>query len=284
MANKRMILCAGLQSSGTTLISWCFLQRQDTNGVLDMPHDTLQVSFDKVGESVVWIKMTISAFRWQEVHDVLADLGWNPEPLLIARDVRTVYGSLMTKDYGRNGTTAEDPPLRMRFRRFLSDWEMFRAHGWPILKYEDVIEKDQVALQETCSALGLAWDESMVVWPKRIQEIAYVNEPNKTFHKSLAAGSLPAAKLAEKAKVFLGQIPRSELDWLEANFGAYNDYHGYPLRVQPETRLPLALLPPTLENTRRHWLSQEYERLWKEHEALRHQESGSRSQESELAV
>jgi len=32
---KALILCGGLQSSGTTLVSYCFLQRGDTDGVLD---------------------------------------------------------------------------------------------------------------------------------------------------------------------------------------------------------------------------------------------------------
>ena len=81
--SKRLILCAGLQSSGTTLVSWCFLQRLDTNGVLDMPHDTLQVSFEKVEEPIVWCKMTIGAFRWLDVYETYCDLGWQPEPLLV---------------------------------------------------------------------------------------------------------------------------------------------------------------------------------------------------------
>jgi hypothetical protein len=267
-SERRMILCAGLQSSGTTLISWCFLQRQDTNGMLDMPHDTLQTSFDKVVEPVVWIKMTVSAFRWIDVRDLLADLGWNPEPILIVRDVRSTYASLMTKDYGRNGTTAEDPPLRMRFRRFLQDWEMFRAQGWPILKYEDFIKEERAALQEACSALALSWDEAMIVWPKRPLEIAYIDEPNQTFHQSLAAGALPAAKIVDKAKICLGHVPQSELTWLEATFKAYNEYHGYPVRVHSETKLSPASPPPTFEKTRRYGNSQEYERLWREHDAL----------------
>ncbi len=273
---QRMILCAGLQSGGTTLISWCFLQRQDTNGVLDMPHDVLQTSFEEVREPIVWVKMTISAFSWIDVRDLLTDLGWNPEPLLIVRDVRTAYASLMTKDYGINGTTAEDPPLRMRLRRFLRDWEMFRAKGWPILKFEDLIEGERATLQRVCCALALPWDEGMITWPKSAQEIAYMNEPNRTFHKSLLAGSLPSAKLPDKAKVCLGQIPLSELEWIEATFAAYNNYHLYPARVLPETKLSPALAAPSFGYTRRHWFSQEYERLWQEAERFRAQ-SPSRS-------
>src|SRR5690242_18747883 len=116
--NRRMILCAGLQSGGTTLVSWCFLQRADTNGVLDMAHDNLRVNFEAVTTPVVWVKMTVGAFRWSDVCQMYRDLGWQPEPLLVVRDVRATFASLMKKDYGFNGTTAEEPPLRMRFRRF----------------------------------------------------------------------------------------------------------------------------------------------------------------------
>ncbi len=40
-AEKSLLLCGGLQSSGTTLISYCFLQRGDTDGVLDADNDLL---------------------------------------------------------------------------------------------------------------------------------------------------------------------------------------------------------------------------------------------------
>ena len=36
---KTLYLCGGLQSSGTTLVSWCFLQRADMNGALDADND-----------------------------------------------------------------------------------------------------------------------------------------------------------------------------------------------------------------------------------------------------
>ena len=145
---------------------------------------------------------------------------------------------------------------------------MFREQGWPILKYEDFIEDERAALWEACRALALSWDEAMIVWPKKEQEIAYVDEPNRTFHRSLAVGSLPAAKIVDKAKIFLGHIPQSELTWLEAAFKTFNEYHDYPVQVHSEMRLSPALSPPAFENTRRYANSQEYERLWREHDAL----------------
>ena len=38
-----LYLCGGLQSSGSTLVSWCFLQRPDMDGVLDADSDLLPV-------------------------------------------------------------------------------------------------------------------------------------------------------------------------------------------------------------------------------------------------
>src|SRR5262249_29100148 len=93
-SRRRMILAAGLQSGGTTIVSWCFLQRRDTNGVLDMANESIHVSFGKVTEPIVWVKMTVGSFRWFDVSEVYRDLGWQPEPLLIVRDVRSAFSSL----------------------------------------------------------------------------------------------------------------------------------------------------------------------------------------------
>ena len=275
--SKRLILCAGLQSSGTTLVSWCFLQRLDTNGVLDMPHDTLQVSFEKVEEPIVWCKMTIGAFRWLDVYETYCDLGWQPEPLLVVRDVRAAFSSLITKEYGFNGTTAEEPPLRMRFRRFLRDWELFRANGWPILKYEDFIQDGRSVLPKICSALTLSWDEGMIAWPKKLSQIAYVGpDPNQTFLKSIEKGSLTAAKLPDKVLIQIDQLSQTELRWLEKTFAAYNDYHHYPLKIGPATRSnnPTYLGPPRFEGTARQWYYSENDRLRSENERLLREKKG----------
>ena len=134
MTHRNLLLCGGLQSSGSTLFSWCFLQRHDTDGVLDSSNDCLFVfPADLPAAPFLWCKTTIACFRFRHVRCFYEDAGFSVRPLLVARDVRSVFRSLVTKDYGRNGVTAEDPPLRMRFRRFKEDWEEFRAAGWPIV-------------------------------------------------------------------------------------------------------------------------------------------------------
>lgn len=258
-----MILCAGPQSGGTTLVSWCFLQRQDTNGVLDMKHDRLFTAFKKVHEPVLWVKMTVGAFRWIDVSRIYEDFGWKPEPLLVARDIRQVYSSLCTKPYGFNGTTAEDPPLRMRLRRFLSDWEMFRANEWPILRFEDLLVKQDAPLMQACAELSLSWDDAMVLWPKPIDSIAYVGVPNRTFANSIGNGSLAAAILPHQLDVKVASIPRAELKWLEKTFAEYNSIHGYPLEIpydsgtQPVDEAPW----PCFEGSRRQRVAAEIERI-----------------------
>ena len=106
-----LILCGGLQSSGTTLVSYCFLQRGDTNGVLDADNDLLPAIDPRLAQPFAWYKTTISCFRLSEIAEHYRDAGWNVRTLLVLRDLRAVWASLRGKSYGRNGITAEDPPL-----------------------------------------------------------------------------------------------------------------------------------------------------------------------------
>jgi hypothetical protein len=264
---RRMILCAGLQSGGTTLVSWCFLQRQDTNGVLDMDNDVIRTSFEEVKEPVLWVKQTIGSFQWLDVYETFRDLGWQPEPLLVVRDVRAAYSSLLNKSYGINGTTAEDPPLRMRFRRFLRDWELFRANAWPIIKFEDFIRKPRTVLMSICKDLSLPWDEGMLSWPKQLSEIAYVRrggvDVQVTFKRSLERGCMGAAKLPDKAEIRIQNLPKSELRWLEGTFSTYNSFHDYPQEIRPtlQQEMPKGKTVPCFEGTTREWYYSEIQRL-----------------------
>ena len=270
---QRMILCSGLQNGGTTLVSWCFLQRGDTNGTLDMPHDVIQTDFERVNEPIIWVKVTIASFRWLEICEVYRDLGWDPEPLLVVRDVRTTYSSLMNKAHGVNGTTAEMPPLRTRFRRFLQDWELFQANGWPIVKYEDLVNQERSTLQDLCGLMTIPWDEAMLTWPKPLEDIAYVAPGlvNATLLASTGKGSIGAAKLSDKTRIRIDGLPKMELDWLQDVFARYNEVHGYPVTVTYEgTQKPTeSMPPPRLEGTPRDVFGQTGVREWRElHEAM----------------
>src|SRR2546421_4373251 len=123
--DRPLYLCAGTQSSGSTLISWCFLQRSDMDGILDADYDVLPRMPEKLSAPLPWCKFTIAAFRFSDVQHHLEDEGWRVRPLLVVRDVRAVFNSLVTKTYGRNGTTADDPPIRLRLRRFPAAWATF---------------------------------------------------------------------------------------------------------------------------------------------------------------
>lgn len=47
-----LILCGGLQSGSTTLVSYCFLQRADTDGVLDSDNNLLPaLDYDRESSS-----------------------------------------------------------------------------------------------------------------------------------------------------------------------------------------------------------------------------------------
>ena len=139
------------------------------DGVLDGEYDLLPRIAPNLGRPLTWCKTTISSFRLSELMSHYEDEGWTVSPLLIVRDVRDTWASLLVKPYGVNGFTAEDPPLRLRFRRFKEDWELFHAKGWPILRYESLLENHEKTLRETCQRLALPWDDAMLHWTKRAE-------------------------------------------------------------------------------------------------------------------
>ncbi len=149
---RPLFLCAGLQSSGTTLVSWCFLQRRDMDGVLDGYGDILAEIPRHLPVPCTWCKFTITAFRLRDMVMRYEDEGWDVRPLLVIRDVRTVFNSLIAKPYGRNGVTAEEPPLRLRLLRFRDDWELFQSRDWPMIRYESLVSEPEEALGQACAA------------------------------------------------------------------------------------------------------------------------------------
>jgi hypothetical protein len=252
---RRLLLCAGPQSSGSTLISWCFLQRADIQGILDMENDVLRGSFDQFQAPVLWCKMTVGAFRWVDVAGYYADFGYHASPVLVVRDVRDVLASLVTKKYGHNGVTAEEPPLRMRLRRYLADWELFRASGWPMVRFEDLIDNPRETLERACGDVGLPWDEAMLRWPKPAGDILIPGRPgyNSTFTATVGGAGSPSLEMAVAGWRRYADggppcLPEAELDWIEATFAEFNQVHAYPARVSRDRAVPGALPPPVYRN------------------------------------
>src|ERR1043165_2673751 len=98
-AEKALILCGGLQSSGSTLVSYCFLQRGDMDGVLDADYDLLPALDWRLARPYAWYKTTISCFRLSEIARHYRDAGWDARTLLVMRDLRAVWASLSKKAY-----------------------------------------------------------------------------------------------------------------------------------------------------------------------------------------
>src|SRR5688500_14346731 len=202
---KRLFLCGAPQSSGSTLVSWCFLQRADSDGVLDARNDLLP-AMPPVTTPNGWCKFTISSFRLLDVAEHLGDEGWLVRPLLLMRDPRAVFNSLITKPYGRNGVTAEDPPLRLRLRRIHRDWKTARERGWPVVRSERVVENSESTLRRTCAELGLSWDEGMLTWPKPREQMAEPGHGSHTFRSS-RGGSLAETLKAELCVTKTSNVP-----------------------------------------------------------------------------
>ena len=158
------------------------------------------------------------------------DDGWHVRPLLVVRDVRHVWASLCQKPYGKNGNTAEDPPLRTRLHRFKEDWELFQKNGWPMLRYESFVTEPLPTLQRACEQLGLPWDEAMITWPKQRTEVTNTRHGNQTFRESRAQGLLASLR-PTKDSLPPGAIPPADLAWMEAEFAEFNRQNGYPAQL-----------------------------------------------------
>jgi hypothetical protein len=233
------------------------------DGVFDARNDILP-DIPEVATPRVWCKITVSSFRFSEMKAHYEDEGWTVHPLLVVRDVRAVFNSLLKKHYGSNGITAEEPPLRMRLRRFKEDWELFRANHWPTIRYESLVVEPEATLRKACGETGLEWDEGMMSWPKPKDQIAAPRHGSPTFRQSLGASFKETVK-PSLAELRVGNVPPEDLEWMEREFEEFNRASGYVEHAAPhaahsastpgrEPREPRAV--PRWENTRRHRKSQ----------------------------
>jgi len=253
---KEVFLGTGLQSGGTTLVSWCFLQRSDMDGTLDGDADLIPLlSCGKGTSSYYWYKTTISAFSLEEQVALLQDEGCRVRPLLIVRDVRMAWASLMRKPYGCNGVTAEDPPLRQRFRRFLRSWRHACEEGIPVLKFERFLQEPKPELQRLCQALELPWQRAMLEWPDPDKEIADGRHGNARFRDSDKSG-LAAALDTEALNGPVASIHEEDLAWLDETFADFNRALGYPQALDVAT-LPGRLTPGWEVSRRFKWRMQQ---------------------------
>src|SRR5581483_7930786 len=76
---------------------------------------------------------------------------------------------------------AEDPSLRLRFRRFKEDWQYFKEKKLPIVRFESFLENPEIVLRNTCEQSQLMWDPGMLTWPKPVNEIADASHGSRTF-------------------------------------------------------------------------------------------------------
>lgn len=230
------------------------------DGVFDARNDILP-DVPEVATPRVWCKITVSSFRFSEMKAYYEDEGWEVRPLLVVRDVRAVFSSLLKKHYGSNGITAEEPPLRMRLRRFKEDWELFRRNGWPTIRYESLVVEPEATLHRAVEEMDLAWDEGMLSWPKRKDDLAAPRHGSPTFRQTLG-GSFQETVNPSLAELRLGNVPPDDLAWMEQEFAEFNRTCGYVEHAPTVAPVPAGAGPlearavPKWENTRRHRKSQ----------------------------
>lgn len=234
------------------MLSWCFLQRPDMDGALDGDTDLIPLPPANIHTPFLWYKTTISCFTLAEQIALLEDEGYRVKPVLVVRDVRAVWMSLMKKPYGRNGVTAEDPPLRLRFRRFFRSWQDAVAQSVPVFRFEDLLAQPEASLKALCRALGLPWRQEMLDWPKSVEQIADSRHGNARFMGSDKQG-LQAALDPDVASPVRGQIHGEDLGWLEETFRDYNLSLSYPAHQGNLDLLPGRSLPSWEASRRLHW-------------------------------
>jgi hypothetical protein len=237
-----LILATGLQSGGTTVVSHAFLKHSQVDGILDMASDKIEMNFARVTLPIVWVKMTSIAFRWEEVAEIYRLQGYEVYPLLIVRNPFDAWSSLKNKWYGLNSVTAEDPPLILRFRRFLQDWMLFTNKGWPIIKFENFIADPTRTIQKACTQLPIEFESSMLSLDNE-QDIAYVNETNESFETNKSKG------IVNDVAHRVGELSHCEVNWISASFSVFNDSYGY-LNRHIVVDEPTSLLPQPYDNRR----------------------------------
>jgi hypothetical protein len=186
-----------------------------------MASDRIEMNLARVSAPVVWVKMTTSSFRWEEVAAVYEQQGYDVSPLLIVRNPFDAWASLKHKWYGLNGATAEDPPLMLRFTRFLKDWLQFQQRGWPVICFEDFIANPELALNKACEALSLDFNAAMLEPKSNLVDIAYVSESNASFATTLRKGVV--RNVAKR----IASLAEDEVNWLQSTFSQMNEEFGY---------------------------------------------------------
>ena len=224
---QKLFLCAGLQGSGSTLVSWCFMQHPELNGVLDMPFDYIQTDFSSVKERSLWVKMTVASFSWHDLAAVYRQIGYEVIPVLVVRNPYRVWHSLIKKSYGRNSITAEDPPIIIRFRRFLDDWNQFKQNSWPIVCTEKFVRNPRMELRKVFKDIDLSWSDDCIEWPKEPEAIAYAGEANQTFLKNLKQNLSESIDLTSFVSSASLTIPGCAEQWITNNMKQYLTEYGY---------------------------------------------------------
>jgi len=232
LISRKLYLCGGLEESGASLVSWCFWQRAEMRPLVAPAGDVLPEFQPAPDGRATWLLATLSSFRLTEMTRHYRDLGWEVHPLLVARDLRAVWASLVQKPGVHNGMTAEDPPLRVRVRRFVEDWELFWWMRWPMVRVEDLMSDAQATLREVSARLELPWHDVMHRWPRPLQALAGVALPDADFHR-LRGRNLPETLMSYARQPRADAVATEDLAWLQTEFQQFNVENNYPLVLEP---------------------------------------------------
>lgn len=242
---ESIILLEGLQSGGSTLVSACFLQHPNANGILDLFHFSAMHNFFRCHRRQILksgftfkapdlvVKFTCGHYN---VHEMLKSFTAYEErivPVAIVRDPRSVvsswlrrFGSLENVYSGYTGKSGNfwDTPIKPwdRIARFCDDLKWYKDNGHPIITYEKLCINPEQTLMKACEQIGLPYSRDMITWPKPDHDML-----------NTGGGNIHGPKLDKDLAKCNCVFDEHMLERIQTDFDVLFEVGGYPLIEKP---------------------------------------------------
>lgn len=184
---KNLRLLIGLQSGGSSLLSYCICRHSKVQGVFDGFHDRLiSVNFLEAN-SINFIKFTCASYSPSEVISYYESAGYAVSAVILTRSLDEVYQSLKTKPYGYSSVYSDFPPLFIRFLRFTSfATGLFNVENQKIkfVDYDEFLKKPRHCLEEILRFYGFSFCPRVIEFYDKDAD-NFLTNGNESFKKSI---------------------------------------------------------------------------------------------------
>lgn len=244
---KKIFLLEGLQSGGSSLVSTCFLQHPDANGILDLHHfNNLQGIFKAHRKEILKdffmfkgkyfvVKFTCGHYNIHEMIESCDFLREKIIPVAITRDPRSVisswlrrFGSLKNVYSGYTGRDGRfwDTEVKpwSRIIRFCEDISWYSKQGYPVVIYEKLCVDPEKTLMAVCDQIGMPYRRDMVTWTKSAHEIF-----------NYSAGNVHGPRFDRNLAKCNCDFDEQMLKNIQTDFNVIFEVAGYPLLDVPKS-------------------------------------------------